>query len=456
MLTVVDRVAGTIFRYNMFDSGDRVGVAVSGGADSVCLLHVLHELAPRWPISLTVLHLNHQLRGVESDGDAEFVAKLAASLGLPAILEGADVSAVPGNLEQAGREARREFYRRHNFDRVATGHTLNDQAETVLYRLIRGSGTAGLSGIRPVTADGLVRPLIECERTEVEAWLRNRGIAWREDGTNLDFSFVRNRIRHELLPYLVREFNPSLPRTMAQMAVTARDEEDYWTMEIATVAARLLRHRPPAVLLKTASVLALPAAAARRLLRRAVEEVKGDLRSINAAHIEALMYLAAGGEGHGRLQIPGLDIFRSFEWLRIAPPRVGTRQDHDYLVPMTIPGSAAIPETNSTVSLEIKPEKWGYTKDDYSLDGDRLEDPLVLRNWRPGDQMMRPGGSSEKIKTLFQAGRVPIWDRQGWPVITSRGKIVWARRFGVDAEFAATAESHTVIRVLESTVFADD
>jgi tRNA(Ile)-lysidine synthase len=455
-LSVVDRVARTISRYNMFASGHRVGIAVSGGADSVCLLHILREIAPRWDLSLTVLHLNHQLRGTESEEDAAFVAGLAAALGLSVIVERADVQGTGGNLEEAGRDARREFYRKHGFDRVATGHTLNDQAETVLYRLIRGSGTAGLSGVRPVSGDGLVRPLIECGRTEIEAWLCERGIVWRDDRTNSDVKFARNRIRHELLPYLVREFNSSLPGTLAQMAVTAQDEEEYWQAEIAAVAARYFVRRPPAVLVRTTDLLSLPKAVSRRLLRRAVEETKGDLRSVDSSHIEALLRLAGGREGHGRLQVPGLDVFRSFEWLRIAPPRIGTREDHDYVVPLTIPGSAAIPEAESTVYLEVEAVETGYTKDGSSLDGDLLADPVELRNWHPGDQIMRRAGSSEKIKALFQEKRVPIWERQGWPVITSRGKIVWTRRFGVDAEFAATAESRTVVRVLETANFADD
>jgi tRNA(Ile)-lysidine synthase len=301
-----------------------------------------------------------------------------------------------------------------------------------------------------------VRPLIECERTEVEAWLCERGIVWRDDRTNCDVKFARNRIRHELLPYLVREFNSSLPGTLAQMAVTARDEEEYWQAEIAAVAARYFVRRPPAVLVRTTDLLSLPKAVSRRLLRRAVEETKGDLRSVDSSHIEALLRLAGGREGHGRLQVPGLDVFRSFEWLRIAPPRIGTREDHDYVVPLTIPGSAAIPEAESTVYLEVEAVETGYTKDGSSLDGDLLADPVELRNWHPGDQIMRRAGSSEKIKALFQEKRVPIWERQGWPVITSRGKIVWTRRFGVDAEFAATAESQTVVRVLETANFADD
>jgi tRNA(Ile)-lysidine synthase len=399
--------------------------------------------------------LNHQLRATESDEDAVFVTNLAASLGLPAIVESADIQAAGGNLEEAGRDARCEFYRKHGFDRIATGHTMNDQAETVLYRLIRGSGTAGLAGIRPVNAGGLVRPLIETERTEIEAWLTERGIAWRDDRTNVDLKFARNRIRHELLPYLVREFNPALPRTLAQMAATAQDEEEYWQVEITNLAAQLLTLRPPGVLIRTTNLLSLPKATARRLLRRAVEEAKGDLRSVDSSHIEALLQLAAGGEGHGRLQVPGLDIFRSFDWLRLAPPRIGAREDHDYLVPLTVPGSARIHGSQSTISLEFNPAETGYTKDGSSLDGDRLAYPLELRNWHPGDQIARRAGSSEKIKALFQEWRVPIWERQGWPVITSCGKIVWTRRFGVDAGFAASADSRTVIRVSESGYFAD-
>ena len=226
------RIARFIQRHAMFHAGQAAGVAVSGGADSVCLLHVLLELGPRWDLRLRVLHLNHNLRGEESRADAGFVMALANRLGLPATVGEADFSAAPGNLEEAAREARLNFFRERmaagEVDSVALGHTRSDQAETVLFRFLRGAGSAGLAGIRPVTADGIVRPLLAVDRAEVEGFLRERGIAWREDSSNADPRFARNRIRRQLLPQLIRDWNPALAETLAQTADWARAEEAWW------------------------------------------------------------------------------------------------------------------------------------------------------------------------------------------------------------------------------------
>ena len=230
------RIADFATRHAMFLHGARIGVAVSGGADSVFLLHVLRELAPQWNLALSVVHIEHGIRGAASLADAEFVRSLAASFGLPFHLHTANVAAEPDNLEQAARRARTAFYRSliaaRTLDRIATGHTRSDQAETVLYRILRGSGLAGLAGILPVTDEGLVRPLLEVTRGEIEAWLRERGIQWREDETNQDRAYARNRLRHEILPLLAENFNPRLEDALANLATLARDEEDYWQSQL--------------------------------------------------------------------------------------------------------------------------------------------------------------------------------------------------------------------------------
>ena len=294
---LLDCVLRTISRYRMFEPGQKVAVAVSGGADSVCLLYALLELAHRWNLQLEVAHVDHGLRGEESRGDAEFVRGLAAELGLPYLPREIRVRDEPGNLEANAREARRSFFREliaaGEADRVATGHTRSDQAETVLFRFLRGSGTAGLAGILPATPEGLVRPLIDVERSEARMWLGERGIRWREDSTNASPEFARNRIRHFLLPELTREWNPALTHTLARMAEWARDEEVYWRGEIDAVAAGLLRMKRGAVLFETGPLLQMPPAAARRLVRRALELAKGDLRAIGFDHVEAILGLAA-------------------------------------------------------------------------------------------------------------------------------------------------------------------
>ncbi|MCX6629438.1 MAG: tRNA lysidine(34) synthetase TilS [Candidatus Solibacter sp.] len=229
---LLDRVVQTIERHRMLTAGDRVAVAVSGGADSVCLLHVLRELAPRWNLTLSVLHVNHNLRGEASLGDAEFVRSLAVGLNLPFAAHDLDLSTGHGNLEHSARNGRNAFFHGHlagGFaDRIALGHSRSDQAETVLFRFLRGSGATGLAAIRPVTERGMVRPLIEIERPEIVRYLRDRTLPWREDASNATLDYARNRIRHQLLPQLAGEWNPALEETLAHTADLSLAEEAYW------------------------------------------------------------------------------------------------------------------------------------------------------------------------------------------------------------------------------------
>jgi len=449
---VLERVQGTIARYGMFAPGQRVGVAVSGGADSVCLLHVLVELAPRWDLRLSVFHLDHRLRGPESEADAEFVRQLAASRGLELHLRRVDVSAMGAadNLEQAARRARREFFleflREGWLDRMALGHTRSDQAETVLFRFLRGSGTAGLAGIWPVTPEGLVRPLIEVHRSEVIEYLKARGLPWREDSSNLDRSFARNRIRHELLPALVRDWNPALTETLAQTGVLAQEDEQYWNREIERLAASELRTWSGSVLLRASALSQLPPAVARRLIRRAIERARGDLRGVDFGHVEEIMRLARRRGGHGRAQAPGLRVVRSFDWIRLAaaegPASCG------YQLELAVPGRYPVPGMEVEVNLALLEGKNRYNTVEGDLDWSRGGYPLVLRNWRPGDRYRAIGHAGQvKLKRLFQQARIPLWVRRFWPIITRGEAIIWAGGFGSSADHLVGPGSRTVLRV---------
>jgi tRNA(Ile)-lysidine synthase len=458
---VLTRVAEFITRYSMIRTGERVGVAVSGGADSVCLLHVLAELRPRWNLRLHVLHLNHNLRGEESREDAAFVTRLAGAFGFPITVGEAQPASWDDNLEQAARQARLAFFREAiasgAVDRVAVGHTRSDQAETVLFRLLRGAGSAGLAGIRPTTNEGLIRPLLAIERAEVQAYLLERGIGWREDSTNASRAFARNRIRHDLLPLLEREWNPAIRETLTNTAEWARAEEEYWAGEIGRLATIHLTEAEGAILVPVEALRSLPLAAARRLIRHAVERVRGDLRGIDFRHVDAAIELARAGDGHGRFQAPGLDVYRSFEWLRIGRPGTDTLENRNYRFGAPVPGRVELP-SGSAVFLELIDikETFGLSECVYNgemggLDWERLSGPLELRNWRPGDQYQPAGNSGvEKIKTLFQTARIPLWERRHWPVLTNGDAIVWARRFGPAARYAAGPGTRTVLAVRES------
>jgi len=438
----------------MFRAGDRVGVAASGGPDSTALLVALCELSAELGILPAVVHLNHRLRGEESDADAAFTRELAESLGLEFTLESVDVRQAGGNLEQAGRRARLHYFEgliaSRRFDKIAVGHTRSDQAETVLFRLVRGAATAGLAGIYPVMEPGIVRPLIDVERSEVVEYLRAAGQAWREDSTNRSPELARNRLRHALIPQLERDWNPRIASALAQLADWARDEELYWKQQMQSLAPRYLRAQGRVLFCESRAMAQLPAAAERRLLRHALERVRGDLRGIEFAHIEQIRALTGSEEGHGRVQIPGVDVFRSFGQLRLSPiEELEGLEDRNFSVSLVIPGTYDIRQTRSRFLFQLR-AVGEYNEGLGCLDWGRTPQPLWLRNWRPGDHYHPAGWSSqEKLKTLFQHRRVPLWERRHWPVVATQTGVVWSRGFGPAAEFAARPESRTVLEITE-------
>ncbi len=435
----------------------RIGVAVSGGADSVFLLHALQELG----VAVAVFHVNHQLRGAESDRDEAFVRALAVQCGLPVHVLAAPIP--DGNIEQEARRARYDFFAQQIAagicDAVATGHTLDDQAETVLYRFLRGAGTAGLSGIRPTTASGIIRPLIELRRDEIRQWLMERSIVWQEDCSNQDREFLRNRIRMQHLPELTASLNPSLAEVLASTANWARGEEDYWAAELDRLAPSYLIEKPETILISTKPFLELPVAVQRRLLRHAIERVRGSLRAIDFQHVERIRAMMATREGSGRLQLPDLDIYRSFDWLRLAPVGIDSRLERDFESDLTIPGRTVVPGRQLTIEMELVANPGVYNNSELgeALDweqctGSPSYEGLKLRNWRPGDQYQPQGRTTaEKIKTLFQEYRVPLWERRAWPVVVqvNGNAIVWSRRFGVAGKLAAGPRSGKILTIRE-------
>jgi len=465
----------------MLASGERAGVAVSGGADSVALLEALRELAPSLRLRLSVVHVQHGLRGEESDADERFVADLAARHGLNFHAGRADLGsrkhAGAENLEQAARRARYQYFSQliaaGKADKIAVGHTLSDQAETVLFRLVRGSGGGGLAAIRPVR-EGVVRPLIEVSRDEVRRFLRSRGCSWREDSSNQDLSFARNRIRNRILPLLSAE-NPRLEETLARTAEWFLAEEDDWEQRIAGLSARLLEFDGGAVCFDADALGVHPLAVRRRLLRAAVRAARGDLAGVGFEHIEGLRALAESPEGAGSADLPGgWRAERSFRRVRLSrrdqPPARG------YEIPVEAPGRIAVPGFASVIELRLcEAGRWDPPTRRYNrsrqdlVDWYKVPKPLRLREWRPGDRLHPPGRSkARKLKELFQQARVEAWRRLGWPVIAGpgacagtgryegEGMIVWTRGFGVNAAFAPDNNSRVVLQIAERRPPADE
>jgi tRNA(Ile)-lysidine synthase len=450
--TLAESVAGYIRKHRLLKAGDRVGVAVSGGADSVALLRLLLEVAPELGIVLSVVHFNHKLRGEASDEDERFVLELARRHGLEAHSAAGDVAPYAQekklSLETAAREMRYAFFfrllRQGKMDRLATGHTLDDQAETVLFRVVRGTGTRGLAGIYPQFAvsgsqfsEGgirqrfVVRPLLGLRRHDIEAYLRSLGQEWREDSSNLDLHHARNRLRHEILPRLERDFNPAVQETLAELAEIARAEEEYWDQAVR----QILRPDEDATNIKLAELLALPLALQRRVLRTMAERF--GLR-LEFRHVERVLSVAEGGTT-SRILPGGWCAARSRGVLTFQCSAEGAEGDYEY--PLPVPGEVEIVELGTRLEAVLVPagSQQGYNPENL-LNPACLGHELRVRNWRAGDRFWPAHTKGpKKIKELLQDHHINGAERKLWPVAVSAGEVVWVRGFAVPRQLQAAA-----------------
>jgi tRNA(Ile)-lysidine synthase len=335
-------------------------------------------------------------------------------------------------VEAEARRARLEFFedarREMKLDRVATAHTTDDQAETVLLRLLRGAGPGGLAAVMPVTREGLIRPLIGARREELRDWLREGNHAWREDATNLDpFHADRNRMRHELLPLLRAQWNPAVDEALAQTAEIAGAEEVFW----AELVAPLM---PEGREFAAAAIAGLPVALQRRVIRALIERERGGLRGVGFDHIEGVRDLAASAEGTGAVVIPGgWAVRRSFDRLKI--------------------GRADASDALRHVRLIRQPRPDVYNTKSSYLDCQKLSGMPILRVWQPGDSYQPRGHSrARKLKELFQKARIPSWERENWPILEGEGQVLWSRRFGPAEGFAASEASRTVLEIIDEEI----
>jgi tRNA(Ile)-lysidine synthase len=456
------RVRRTIEAHRLVEPGDRVVAAVSGGPDSVCLLHVLRALARRSHLALHVAHLDHGWRGEAGRRDAEFVRALAARWGLPATIEAlpADRLARRGrSREEVAREARRAFLEavadRVGARRIALGHTADDQAETVLLQLLRGAGARGLGGMRP--ADGrIIRPLLEVGRDAVAGYVARHRLATREDATNRDRRFLRNRIRHDLLPLLARRFNPRIREALTRTAALLRDEAAFLDEAGQRAAAGLVADEPDGAALPAAGLAGLAPALRRRVIREAVRRVRGDLRGLGHAHVEAIARLAAV-PGAREARLPGgLVARRDGGIVRLTRGgRAGAVGPADYA--LAAEGETAAPAFGlrfvaRTVGPgppagQARPARGPWVA---HLDADRLAHPLRVRAWRHGDGMWPVGlGGRKKLQDLFVDAKVPRSARARTALVESGGAIAWVVGLRLDARFAAGPASRRVL-ILEA------
>ncbi|HKW34759.1 MAG TPA: tRNA lysidine(34) synthetase TilS [Candidatus Acidoferrum sp.] len=467
--------------------GERVGVAVSGGADSVALLLLLLELREKLGIVLSVVHFNHELRGKASDADEEFAAKLAGKHKLEFHSTSADIAKKAknerANLEDAARRARYDYFRSlvasGTLTRIAVAHTADDQAETVLAHILRGTGLAGIGGIHPVAVP-VFRPLLAIRRAELRAYLRRKKQNWREDSTNRDTTRLRARIRKKLLPLLEKQFQPAIVEHLTTLADLAREDEMYFDRLLKERTALAAEERASGSSIAVADLLGARLkggcnteftedaekndllALSKRMIRGLVGRVKKHAGQLGFKHVNAVIELARTGRNGSTLMLPGgveVRKDRGTLFFRAVPKTdaiTARAANHSYAYNIDLAHGTQdlrVPELSCVFRLRVIdwPSKGEENnKREMVLDRERLRTPLVLRNWRPGDRL-RPSGhqNAHKLKRLLNERHISRWEREGWPVLASGEVLVWARGFPVAADFAADEKTRTGIVIAE-------
>ena len=443
-------------KHNLLRAGDRLGVAVSGGADSAALLRVLLELREDLGIVLSVVHLNHQLRGAESETDEQFVRGLAARYGLEFLSDSRDVKThaaeTKQSLETAARELRYDFFAglltEHQLDKIATAHTLDDQAETVLLKLARGAGTRGLAGIYPafrITQAAhqpvIVRPLLGVRRPDLEAYLKNLGQHWREDSSNRDLRHTRNRIRHEILPRLEEQVNPRVRETLAEAADLAREEEAYWAEQIESLLSKAWLPTNSGGILDMSLVQSDRLAVRRRMVRLAAESLRLPLEF---KHVEEILALHHDGE---RTSLPqGWEAARRKGKLafrrNIEPP-------FEYEYALKVPGRLWVEEAGVVIEAKLAEANDDRGDSELLLATEYASRGLVIRNWSAGDRFWPAHMKApKKIKELLQDRHITGNEKKLWPLVVCGDEIVWMRGFGVRRDCQVTGGTGVLIRDL--------
>jgi tRNA(Ile)-lysidine synthase len=472
-LSIEQRVLNFIRQNELAKPEQKILVAVSGGADSVCLLHVLNQIKNELHVNLHVAHLNHQLRGQESVGDAAFVKDLARKLDLPISIKSADVLTYQLKhhltLEEAAREVRYAFMnetaRSVGADSVAVGHTQNDQVETILLHVIRGTGTLGLQGLRPSHILHLpngplkvIRPLLDISRTEVEDYCLLNVLSFRQDSSNLSLAMLRNRVRLELLP-LLNEYNPDVADSLLRISRIARDEAVYLEAETGHLWSQIGLQNGSNIIFSKDQFLALPAALQRQMLRRAFAELLGSLKDIETRHIEAILNALRKPAGR-KLHLPGNIVF-SIEYSRYILGR-----DVQSLVPfpelegemsIAVPGQTIfpgwlvqtqiLPVTNYDFESESR-EKWQNHEFAADFDLALVKNGLTLRSLRPGDAFQPLGlAHLKKVARFMLDAQIPHDWRSRVPLVCNSKQIIWVAGWRIDDRVKVTPSTRSTLRI---------
>ncbi|ALA58198.1 tRNA lysidine(34) synthetase TilS [Nitrospira moscoviensis] len=450
---LLHRLVRTVRTRRLFEPGQHLLVAISGGPDSVALLALLHRLAGPWRLTLTAAHCNYGLRGDESEEDERFVAALCRRLDVPLIVRRLDVRSGGrrGSIQAVARDLRYRAFldiaRECGADRVALGHTADDQAETVLLWMLRGAGLTGLAGMPAARGELIVRPLYDSAREDVLSYLSRSGLSYRRDSTNEKPLYARNRVRHEVLPVLKR-LVPSAVRALCRSADLCREDDRFLDAHLAALCeGRLKRDSDGSWAVERRFIRQLPRALQRRLIRELLRRCDPRGRAASARAVEEVLH-AIMAAGANRTKISGRYRVTEKEVRCLPPGHALSKENHAGQAPflLPIPSSLVWAGTGQTIAVQqLAPSHVGgeFGPRRIVVDAERVSRPLIVRAWRPGDRFHPLGmkGRSKKLQDFFTDLKVPMEARRRIPIVAAPEGIVWVVGYRQDERWAATAET---------------
>ena len=465
-----EKILQTIKKFDMLSFNDRVLIGVSGGPDSVTLLNVLLSFKKKYNLSFFIAHLDHMLRGEESDKDVNFVKNLAQELGLYCEVKSCNLKKIAQKehltLEEAAREYRYKFYletaKKIKANKIALGHNADDQAETILMRFLRGSGLEGLMGIPPVR-DKIIRPLIECSREEIEEYCQEHKIGYRIDSSNKEVIYFRNKIRLELLPLLSKDYNKNIKDITLRLRNIVSEVSAYLDQETEFFFKKVAkRENLEKVIIDLKKFTSLHPALKRRIIRKSIKVVKGDLYSISFKHNSEILKLTEFQLGEKEIYLPGdLRVNKIYNKIIIYKKRISKNQIEE--IPATweynilIPGKTEIKSLNIEVeikildSADIKPSlylKRKKSKREF-IDYNKVKLPFKLRNRRSGDKFcpLKMKGF-KKVKDIFIDNKIPKSHRDLITLLVDgEDKIIWIVGMRLDNRVKVDSNTKKVLSV---------
>jgi tRNA(Ile)-lysidine synthase len=455
---IFEKVLSTINKHNLIQNGDKIVLGLSGGPDSVCLLHILNRLKETFDIEIYAAHLNHQIRGIEAQKDAFYVSKLCESMGITFFVKSIDVPKYCEDnnlsLEEGARKLRYEMFyeimKKTKSNKIAIGHNLNDQAETVLMRLMRGTGLQGLKGIDYIRDNTIIRPILDINRVDIEKYCDEYNLEPRIDKTNLESIYTRNKIRLELIPYMKENFNPSIVESIVRMSNSLRNDNDYVEQEAKNIFDNISKLTTTSAEIELKDYLNLHSAIKVRVLRNAIKHILGDTNFLDQKHIDDILELESENKINKKITLPrGVLVYRMKNSIILTTKEI-VNEEIDFCYNIPSDGFIKVKELGIIIETQkISADRYKSMKADKiskGFDFNKIKGGITVRSRKQGDKIKLAAGS-KKVKDLFIDLKIPREDRCKVPVLTDNEEIICVGDYKISENYKIDANTKEVLKV---------